>query len=65
GCSQSTKHAKKWLSLIPHHCSTSQNLSDGTLVDAADQLRIVMRSKFTIQPLLNKSEARVGFAFVT
>lgn len=35
------------------------------LVDAADQLRIVMRSKFTIQPLLNKSEARVGFAFVT
>ncbi|EGE55750.1 UNVERIFIED_ORG: hypothetical protein GGI63_000130 [Rhizobium esperanzae] len=28
-------------------------------VDAADQLRIVMRSQFTIQPLLNKSEARV------
>ncbi|WHO82841.1 DUF2726 domain-containing protein [Rhizobium leguminosarum] len=28
-------------------------------VDAADQLRIVMRSNFTIQPLLNKSEARV------
>ena len=28
-------------------------------VDAADQLRIVMHSKFTIQPLLNKSEARV------
>ncbi|MBX5089808.1 DUF2726 domain-containing protein [Rhizobium lentis] len=28
-------------------------------VDAADQLRIVMRSHFTIQPLLNKSEARV------
>jgi len=28
-------------------------------VDAADQLRIVMRSDFTIQPLLNKSEARV------
>ncbi|EJZ19936.1 DUF2726 domain-containing protein (plasmid) [Rhizobium sp. Pop5] len=28
-------------------------------VDATDQLRIVMRSKFTIQPLLNKSEARV------
>ncbi|MDR9805483.1 hypothetical protein RJJ11_14250 [Rhizobium hidalgonense] len=28
-------------------------------VDAADQLRILMRSKFTIQPLLNKSEARV------
>ncbi|ANL30155.1 restriction endonuclease domain-containing protein (plasmid) [Rhizobium phaseoli] len=27
--------------------------------DAADQLRIVMRSDFTIQPLLNKSEARV------
>jgi len=34
-------------------------------VDAADQLRIVMRSKFTIQPLLNKRGARVGFAFVT
>ncbi|MBX4916839.1 DUF2726 domain-containing protein [Rhizobium bangladeshense] len=28
-------------------------------VDPADQLRIVMRSNFTIQPLLNKSEARV------
>ncbi|MFS8146454.1 DUF2726 domain-containing protein [Rhizobium sp. BR 249] len=28
-------------------------------VDAADQLRIVMRSQFTTQPLLNKSEARV------
>ncbi|ANL74775.1 restriction endonuclease domain-containing protein (plasmid) [Rhizobium phaseoli] len=28
-------------------------------VDATDQLRIVMRSKFTTQPLLNKSEARV------
>ncbi|AJC82087.1 hypothetical protein IE4803_PB00026 (plasmid) [Rhizobium etli bv. phaseoli str. IE4803] len=27
--------------------------------DATDQLRIVMHSKFTIQPLLNKSEARV------
>ncbi len=29
------------------------------LLDAADQLRIVMSSDFTIQPLLNKSEARV------
>ncbi|ANL49743.1 restriction endonuclease domain-containing protein (plasmid) [Rhizobium phaseoli] len=28
-------------------------------IDATDQLRIVMRSNFTIQPLLNKSEARV------
>ncbi|MDK1388873.1 DUF2726 domain-containing protein [Sinorhizobium sp. 8-89] len=28
-------------------------------VDATDQLRVVMRSDFTIQPLLNKSEARV------
>lgn len=28
-------------------------------VDAADQLRIVMRASFTVQPLLNKSEARV------
>ncbi|ANL68605.1 restriction endonuclease domain-containing protein (plasmid) [Rhizobium phaseoli] len=28
-------------------------------INATDQLRIVMRSKFTIQPLLNKSEARV------
>ncbi len=28
-------------------------------IDATDQLRIVMGSKFTIQPLLNKSEARV------
>ncbi|ANL87901.1 DUF2726 domain-containing protein [Rhizobium phaseoli] len=28
-------------------------------VDATDQLRIVMHSNFTIQPLLNKSEARV------
>jgi hypothetical protein len=27
--------------------------------DAADQLRTVMRANFTIQPLLNKSEARV------
>jgi hypothetical protein len=27
--------------------------------DAADQLRLVMRANFTIQPLLNKSEARV------
>ena len=27
--------------------------------DAADQLRIVMGATFTIQPLLNKSEARV------
>ena len=27
--------------------------------DAADQLRIVMGANFTIQPLLNKSEARV------
>lgn len=29
------------------------------LLDATDQLRIVMSSNFTIQPLLNKSEARV------
>jgi hypothetical protein len=28
-------------------------------LDAADQLRIVMSSDFTIQPLLNKGEARV------
>lgn len=28
-------------------------------LDAADQLRIVMSATFTIQPLLNKSEARV------
>lgn len=28
-------------------------------LDAADQLRIVMSADFTIQPLLNKSEARV------
>jgi hypothetical protein len=28
-------------------------------LDAADQLRIVMGASFTIQPLLNKSEARV------
>lgn len=28
-------------------------------IDATDQLRIVMKSHFTIQPLLNKSEARV------
>ncbi|MBB4292214.1 hypothetical protein GGE16_004290 [Rhizobium leguminosarum] len=28
-------------------------------IDAADQLRIVMNSQFTIQSLLNKSEARV------
>lgn len=27
--------------------------------DAADQLRIVMAAEFTVQPLLNKSEARV------
>src|SRR5689334_22947995 len=27
--------------------------------DAADQLRIVMGATFTVQPLLNKSEARV------
>src|SRR6185503_14856144 len=27
--------------------------------DAADQLRIVLGANFTIQPLLNKSEARV------
>jgi hypothetical protein len=32
GCSQSSKRAKKWPSLIQHQCSTSQNLSDGTLV---------------------------------
>ena len=29
------------------------------ILDAADQLRIVMDADFTIQPLLNKSEARV------
>ena len=29
------------------------------VTDAADQLRIVMGANFTIQPLLNKSEARV------
>ncbi len=29
------------------------------LLDATEQLRIVMSSNFTIQPLLNKSEARV------
>ena len=28
-------------------------------IDAADQLRIVMKANFTIQPLLNKGEARV------
>lgn len=31
----------------------------GKLTDAADQLRIVMGANFTVQPLLNKSEARV------
>ncbi len=30
-----------------------------TQLDAADQLRVVMVADFTIQPLLNKSEARV------
>ena len=30
-----------------------------TTIDAADQLRIVMGAQFSIQPLLNRSEARV------
>jgi hypothetical protein len=31
GCSQSIKRAKRWLSLIQHQCSMSQDLGDGTL----------------------------------
>lgn len=37
----------------------NNDLSKPRPPDAADQLRIVMRADFTIQPLLNKSEARV------
>jgi hypothetical protein len=39
---------------VPHVVSGSQKPRD-----SADQLRIVMGADFTIQPLLNKSEARV------
>jgi Protein of unknown function (DUF2726) len=35
------------------------NLPAPKILDAADQLRIVMDADFTIRPLLNKSEARV------
>jgi hypothetical protein len=33
--------------------------TSGQVPDAADQLRTVMRADFTVQPLLNKSEARL------
>lgn len=37
----------------------SQEAAPPKRLDAADQLRIVMEAEFTVQPLLNKSEARV------
>lgn len=37
----------------------SRQARDHVPTDAADQLRIVMAAEFTVQPLLNKSEARV------
>jgi hypothetical protein len=39
--------------------STTAQPSAPRLIDAADQLRIVMRAQFSIQPLLNRKEARV------
>src|SRR5688572_9201728 len=38
---------------------TSKPEAATKLADAAEQLRIVMGAEFTIQPLLNRSEARV------
>jgi hypothetical protein len=36
-----------------------RDLASPKRLDAADQLRIVMGARFTVQPLLNKSEARL------
>lgn len=37
----------------------AKSVASANLPDAADQLRIVMDADFTVQPLLNRSEARV------
>lgn len=46
--------------VVPFNHSAPKPISDTPKqLDAADQLRIVMGATFTIQPLLNKSEARL------
>lgn len=42
-----------------HRSLPALNPTAAKLIDSADQLRIVMAASFTIQPLLNRSEARV------
>ncbi|WP_265518062.1 DUF2726 domain-containing protein [Nitratireductor luteus] len=48
-----------WGNTVSRQWNIRPDLQAPRKVDAADQLRIVMGANFTIQPLLNKSEARV------
>jgi hypothetical protein len=47
------------LSVVKEFSRPSRDHTPPKQLDAADQLRIVMGADFTIQPLLNRSEARV------
>lgn len=54
------RSAPRWDSVVPSSTwAPSGNTSAWRPSDAADQLRIVMGATFSIQPLLNRSEARV------
>lgn len=53
------KYAAPWEGRGRGRASTTKEPVRAKLTDAADQLRIVMGANFTVQPLLNKSEARV------
>jgi hypothetical protein len=46
-------------SVTPEPWQTGRDQAPAKQPDAADQLRVVMGADFTIQPLLNRSEARV------
>lgn len=50
---------KKRTGVVTEFPTVARDLAPTKPADAADQLRIVMGANFTIQPLLNKSEARV------
>jgi hypothetical protein len=52
------RRSSRWTGWNDHVREVASARSAGT-VDAADQLRVVMRADFKPQPLLNKSEARL------
>ncbi|MES2894678.1 MAG: DUF2726 domain-containing protein [Pseudomonadota bacterium] len=53
------KRTPRTTATTPGPRRSARDLSPASKPDAADQLRIVMGAAFTVQPLLNKSEARV------